>query len=132
MESGTGAFARRRSVVASAGMGNETTSSPLPRPRVVVHGAEGDSPVYVERGLIARLTAEREKNGPFADFQDFCRRMDGVEMNKRAAENLIRACSGNAIQIPSGTRIVTDRPGEAEFIDGHWHVIVKAIIHYEG
>ena len=48
------------------------------------------------------------------------------------AENLIRACSGNAIQIPSGTRIVTDRPGEAEFIDGHWHVVVKAIIHYEG
>ena len=48
------------------------------------------------------------------------------------AENLIRACSGNAIQIPSGNRIVTDRPGEAEFIDGKWHVIVKAIIHYEG
>lgn len=48
------------------------------------------------------------------------------------AENLIRACSGNAIQIPNGTRIVTDRPGEAEFIDGHWHVVVKAIIHYEG
>ncbi|MBR4829679.1 MAG: hypothetical protein IKZ92_07755 [Muribaculaceae bacterium] len=48
------------------------------------------------------------------------------------AENLIRACSGNAIQIPNGTRIVTDRPGEAEFIDGKWHVIVKAIIHYEG
>ena len=48
------------------------------------------------------------------------------------AENLIRACSGNAIQIPSGTRIVNDRPGEAEFIDGKWHIIVKAIIHYEG
>ena len=48
------------------------------------------------------------------------------------AENLIRACSGNAIQIPSGTRIVTDRPGEAEFVDGKWHVVVKAIIHYEG
>ena len=47
------------------------------------------------------------------------------------AENLIRAWSGNAIQIPSGTRIVTDRPGEAEFIDGKWHVVVKAIIHYE-
>ena len=47
------------------------------------------------------------------------------------AENLIRACSGNAIQIPSGTRIVTERPGEAEFIDGKWHVVVKAIIHYE-
>jgi len=48
------------------------------------------------------------------------------------AENLIRACSGNAIQIPNGTRIVTDRPGEAEFIDGLWHIVVKAIIHYEG
>ncbi len=47
------------------------------------------------------------------------------------AENLIRACSGNAIQIPSGTHIVTERPGEAEFIDGKWHVVVKAIIHYE-
>ncbi len=47
------------------------------------------------------------------------------------AENLIRACSGNAIQIPSGTRIVTDRPGEAEFIDSKWHIVVKAIIHYE-
>ena len=48
------------------------------------------------------------------------------------AENLIRACSGNAIQIPSGSRIITDRAGEAEFIDGSWHVVVKAIIHYEG
>ena len=48
------------------------------------------------------------------------------------AECLIRACSGNAIQIPSGTRIVTDRAGEAEFIDGKWHVVIKAIIHYEG
>ncbi len=47
-------------------------------------------------------------------------------------ESLIRACSGNAIQIPSGTRIVTDRAGEAEFIDGKWHVVIKAIIHYEG
>ena len=48
------------------------------------------------------------------------------------AENLIRACSGNAIQIPSGSRIVTDRAGEAEFVNGKWHVVVKAIIHYEG
>ena len=48
------------------------------------------------------------------------------------AENLIRACSGNAIQIPSGSRIVTDRAGEAELIDGKWHIQVKAIIHYEG
>lgn len=47
-------------------------------------------------------------------------------------ENLTRACSGNAIQMSAGmTRIITDREGEALFENGQWHVIVKAIIHYE-
>ena len=45
----------------------------------------------IGRGLIARMTAERERNGPFRNFQDFCTRMDGADMNKRAVENLIRA-----------------------------------------
>ncbi len=45
----------------------------------------------IGRGLIARLTADREQNGPFTDFQDFLHRMDGTDMNKRAVENLIRA-----------------------------------------
>ena len=45
----------------------------------------------IGRGLIARMMHEREVNGPFADFQDFCYRMDGNDMNKRAVENLIRA-----------------------------------------
>ena len=45
----------------------------------------------IGRGLIARLTAEREENGLFADFQDFCRRMDGTDLNKRAVDSLIRA-----------------------------------------
>ena len=62
--------------------------------------------------------------------------IDKPEVHRMAlmmpTENLIRACSGNAIQIPSGNRIVTDRAGEAEFINGKWHVAVKAIIHYEG
>ena len=38
-----------------------------------------------------RMMRERELNGPFTDFQDFCRRIDGMEINKRAVENLIRA-----------------------------------------
>ena len=42
-------------------------------------------------GAIQGLVAEREKNGPFQDFEDFCRRMSGGELNKRAVENLIRA-----------------------------------------
>ncbi|MDY4488100.1 MAG: DNA polymerase III subunit alpha [Candidatus Limivicinus sp.] len=42
-------------------------------------------------GVINSLVAERERNGLFADFEDFCRRMSGKDMNKRTVENLIRA-----------------------------------------
>ena len=42
-------------------------------------------------GVINRLTEEREQNGPFTDFMDFCRRMSGRDLNKRAVENLIKA-----------------------------------------
>ena len=71
-------------------------------------------------------------DGPHGTFEV----IDKPEVHQFAlmmpAENLMRACSGNAIQIPSGNRIVTDRAGEAEYVDGRWHVVVKAIIHYEG
>ena len=42
-------------------------------------------------GAIEELTAEREKGGPFQSFEDFCRRMSGKELNRRAVENLIKA-----------------------------------------
>ena len=42
-------------------------------------------------GVINGLVAERERNGLFADFEDFCRRMSGKDMNRRTVENLIRA-----------------------------------------
>ncbi|MCI7740720.1 MAG: DNA polymerase III subunit alpha [Clostridiales bacterium] len=42
-------------------------------------------------GVINALVAERERNGLFTDFEDFCRRMSGKDMNKRTVENLIRA-----------------------------------------
>ena len=45
----------------------------------------------IGRGLIQRMMREREIGGPFTDFEDFCKRMDGADMNKRAVENLIRA-----------------------------------------
>ena len=51
----------------------------------------------IGRGLIARMEAERDKNGVFSDFQDFCRRMDGTDMNKRAVEGLIRAGAFDAM-----------------------------------
>ena len=43
------------------------------------------------RVFSAELIAEREENGPFADFEDFCRRLNGRDLNRRTAENLIRA-----------------------------------------
>ena len=42
-------------------------------------------------GVINGMVRERELNGPFKGFEDFCRRMSGTEMNRRAVENLIRA-----------------------------------------
>ena len=42
-------------------------------------------------GVINSLVAEREQNGPFRSFEDFCRRMAGRDLNRRTLENLIRA-----------------------------------------
>ena len=42
-------------------------------------------------GAIDSLVQERTANGPFQSFEDFCRRMSGKELNRRAIENLIKA-----------------------------------------
>ena len=44
----------------------------------------------IGRGFISEMTAERERNGPFADFEEFCRRMYGGDLNRRALESLIK------------------------------------------
>jgi len=45
----------------------------------------------IGRGLIRALLAEREANGDFTAFDEFCDRMYGPELNRRAAESLIKA-----------------------------------------
>ena len=46
----------------------------------------------IGRGFIQSLVRERQLNGQFTSFQDFCERMfDCSDMNKRAVENLIRS-----------------------------------------
>ena len=45
----------------------------------------------VGRSSIENLVAERRENGPFKSFEDFCRRINGKDLNRRAVENLIRA-----------------------------------------
>ena len=42
------------------------------------------------RGLIQRILSERTMNGPFTTFYDFCKRMQGRDLNRRAVESLIR------------------------------------------
>ena len=41
-------------------------------------------------GLIEHLVKEREENGKFQSFEDFCQRMSDYDLNKRMLENLIK------------------------------------------
>ena len=45
----------------------------------------------IGRGLINELEQERSLEGKFTGFTDFCHRMYGKELNRRALENMIRA-----------------------------------------
>ena len=45
----------------------------------------------IGRNAVAQLEEERRLNGCFRSFEDFLRRMNGRDFNRRAVENLIRA-----------------------------------------
>ena len=45
----------------------------------------------IGRGFIQAVMRERERSGAFTSLYDFCSRMTGSDMNKRAVENLIRS-----------------------------------------
>ena len=45
----------------------------------------------VGEGLVELIVAERDANGPFADFYDFCERVNTGVLNKRTIESLIKA-----------------------------------------
>jgi DNA polymerase-3 subunit alpha len=64
-------------------------------------GAQGDRPGAITfglaavrnvgEGLVGLIVAEREAAGPFADFYDFCQRVDPQVLNKRTLDSLIKA-----------------------------------------
>jgi DNA polymerase-3 subunit alpha len=54
----------------------------------------------VGSGLVERIVAEREAGGPFADFYDFCARVDPVVLNKRTVESLIKAGAFDSLGHP--------------------------------
>ncbi|MBR2807951.1 MAG: DNA polymerase III subunit alpha [Oscillospiraceae bacterium] len=45
----------------------------------------------IGRSAVQQLVDERRQGGPFRSFEDFLRRMNGKDFNRRAVENLIRA-----------------------------------------
>ena len=51
-------------------------------------------------GLVERIVAERDANGPFTDFYDFCQRVDPFVLNKRSLESLIKAGAFDSIGHP--------------------------------
>jgi DNA polymerase-3 subunit alpha len=79
---------------------------------VVQAGSDPSSPVRtvipfglsairnVGEGLVERIIAERAQAGPFADFYDFCARVDPMVLNKRTVESLIKAGAFDALGHP--------------------------------
>ena len=61
-------------------------------------------------GLADKIINEREENGAFFSLQDFCERIGGRELNKKALENLIKAGAFDGLgyrrtaQFPRGDR----------------------------
>jgi len=54
----------------------------------------------VGSGLVAHIVAEREANGPFVDFYDFCQRVDPQVLNKRTIESLIKGGAFDSLGHP--------------------------------
>ncbi|MGA2211143.1 MAG: DNA polymerase III subunit alpha [Acidimicrobiales bacterium] len=57
--------------------------------RVIVFGLSAVR--NVGEAIVDLIVAEREANGLFSDFYDFCKRVDPSALNKRAIESLVKA-----------------------------------------
>ena len=51
-------------------------------------------------GLVKLIVDERDANGPFVDFNDFCERVDPSVLNKRMVEALIKAGAFDSFGVP--------------------------------
>jgi DNA polymerase-3 subunit alpha len=54
----------------------------------------------VGEGLVEMILAERDENGPFADFYDFCQRVNTQALNKKTVESLIKAGAFDSLGHP--------------------------------
>ncbi len=55
----------------------------------------------VGEGLVERIVAERDANGPFEDIFDFCARVDPVVLNKRTMESLAKGGAFDSLGAPA-------------------------------
>jgi DNA polymerase III subunit alpha len=63
----------------------------------------------VGEGLVERIVAERDANGPFEDIFDFCARVDPVVLNKRTMESLAKGGAFDSLGHPrQGLCLVLD------------------------
>jgi DNA polymerase III subunit alpha len=58
----------------------------------------------VGEGLVGHIVAERERNGFFTDFYDFCKRVDISVLNKRTVESLIKGGAFDSLGQPAPSR----------------------------
>ncbi len=54
----------------------------------------------VGAGLVEHIVTERDENGPYADFYDFCQRVNTSVLNKKTIESLIKAGSFDSMGHP--------------------------------
>jgi len=54
----------------------------------------------VGMGLVELIVEERDKNGPYGDFYEFCERVDTTVLNKRTIESMIKAGAFDSLDHP--------------------------------
>jgi DNA polymerase-3 subunit alpha len=77
---------------------NRSASDFAPITTVDEHGAEREQILFglsairnVGEGLVELIVDERDANGPFVDFHEFCERVNTQVLNRKAIESLIKA-----------------------------------------
>ncbi len=64
----------------------------------------------VGEGVVKLIVDERDANGPFVDFYDFCARVDQSVLNKRTLESLIKAGSFDSLSHPRKGLLMSYEP----------------------
>lgn len=86
---------------------NQARSDFLPQPNLTGEGDSLGTIIFglsavrnVGEGLVELLLQERDENGPFEDFYDFCERVDTQVLNKRTVEALIKGGAFDSMDHP--------------------------------